>query len=71
MAHENRINQLEDIANRSPQHEGKWAPLAAGQMSVSSSQGGTTYLVPVPVTLKAQLGSPVRTHLLFCSRPIR
>ncbi|KAF6230849.1 hypothetical protein HO173_010965 [Letharia columbiana] len=58
MAHENRIHQLEDIANRSPQHEGKWDALAAGEMSVSSSHSGTTYLVPVPVTLKAQLGSP-------------
>ncbi|CAD6582995.1 MAG: hypothetical protein ASARMPREDX12_001145 [Alectoria sarmentosa] len=58
MAHENRIHQLENIANRSPQHEGKWDALAAGEMSVSSSQSGTTYLVPVPVTLKAQLGSP-------------
>lgn len=64
MANENRINQLEDIANRSPQHEGKWGALAAGEMSASSSQSGTTYLVPVPVTLKAQLGSPVRIHIL-------
>ena len=69
MAHQNRIHQLEDIANRSPQHEGKWDALAAGEMSVSSSQSGTTYLVPVPVTLKAQLGSPVRTFILFDQRP--
>ena len=65
MAHENRIHQLEDIANRSPQHEGKWDALVAGEMSVLSSQSGTTYLVPVPVTLKAQLGSPVRICFLF------
>ena len=60
MAHENRIHQLENIANKSPQHEGKYDALAAGEMSVSSSQSGTTYLVPVPVTLKSQLGSPVQ-----------
>lgn len=65
MAHENRITQLEDIANRSPQHEGKWDALAAGEMSASASRTGTTYLVPVPVTLKAQLGSPVKTEILL------
>ena len=70
MAHENRISQLEDIANRSPQHEGKWDSLAAGEMSVSSTQSGTTYLVPVPVTLKAQLGSPVRTLTAVHDRSI-
>ena len=59
MAAENRVHQLEDIANKSPQHEGKWDGLAAGEISVASSQNGTTCLVPVPVTLKAQLGSPV------------
>lgn len=59
MAHENRIHQLEDIANKVPHNEGKYQDLIAGEMSTSSSQNGTTHLVPVPVTLKAQLGSPV------------
>ena len=59
MAHENRIHQLQDIANQIPHTEGKYAALAAGETSTTSSQNGTTHLVPVPVTLKAQLGSPV------------
>lgn len=62
MAHENRIHQLEDIANKVPHNEGKYQDLIAGAMSTSSSQNGTTHLVPVPVTLKAQLGSPVQTQ---------
>lgn len=62
MSHANRIHQLEDIANRIPQNEGKYDHLVAGEMSTSSSQSGTTHLVPVPVTLKAQLGSPVRVE---------
>lgn len=60
MAHENRIHQLEDIANKVPHNEGKYQDLIAGEMSTSSSQNGITHLVPVPVTLKAQLGSPVK-----------
>ncbi|KAK4693113.1 uncharacterized protein P7C71_g4223, partial [Lecanoromycetidae sp. Uapishka_2] len=58
MAHENRVHQLEDIANKDPRHEGRYGTLTAGEMSTSSSQSGTNHLVPVPVTLKAQLGSP-------------
>lgn len=60
MSHPNRIHQLEDIANKVPQTEGKYDHLVAGELSTSSSQSGTTHLVPVPVTLKAQLGSPVQ-----------
>lgn len=59
MAHENRIHQLEDIANKNPNTEGKYPALAAGETSTTSSQNGTTHLIPVPVSLKAQLGSPV------------
>jgi hypothetical protein len=59
MAHENRVHQLEDIANQNPLTEGKYPALAAGATSTTSSQNGTTHLFPVPVTLKAQLGSPV------------
>ena len=58
MAHENRIHQLEDIANKSL-HEGRYGELAKGELSSSSSENGQNHLVPVPVTLKAQLGSPV------------
>lgn len=67
MAHENRIHQLEDIANKVPHNEGKYQDLIAGEMSTSSSQNGTTHLVPVPVTLKAQLGSPVQTQKCIVS----
>ena len=59
MAHENRIHQLEDIANKDARHEGRYGDLVKGEMSSTSSQNGTNHLVPVPVTLKAQLGSPV------------
>ena len=60
MAHENRIHQLEDIANKVTHTESKYSALAAGETSTTSSQNGTTtHLVPVPVSLKAQLGSPV------------
>lgn len=67
MAHENRIHQLEDIANKVPHNEGKYQDLVAGAMSTSSSQNGTTHLVPVPVTLKAQLGSPVQAQIYIVS----
>ena len=59
MAHENRIHQLEDISNKDPRHEGRYGELAKGEASSTSSQNERTVLVPVPVTLKAQLGSPV------------
>lgn len=69
MAHENRIHQLEDIANQVPHTEGKYGVLAAGETSTTSSQNGTTHLVPVPITLKAQLGSPVLLeNQILCSR---
>ena len=69
MAHENRIHQLQDIANQIPHTEGKYGALAAGETSTTSSQNGTTHLVPVPITLKAQLGSPVwLENQVFLSR---
>ena len=58
MSHENRVHQLEDIANKDLRHEGRYGELAKGELSSSSSRDGTNHLVPVPVTLKAQLGSP-------------
>ncbi|KAL8710254.1 MAG: hypothetical protein Q9220_005186 [cf. Caloplaca sp. 1 TL-2023] len=58
MTHENRIHQLEDIANKDPRHEGRYGELVKGDLSTSSAESGTNHLIPVPVTLKAQLGSP-------------
>ena len=61
MAQENRIQQLQHIANKDSRTEDKYDALAGGEISTSSSQSGTTtHLVPIPITLKAQLGSPVR-----------
>lgn len=59
MAHGNRGHQLEDIANEDSRHEKRYGEIAQTESSSSSSQSGTNHLVPVPVTLKAQLGSPV------------
>lgn len=59
LAHENHKQLLDDIANKVPEHEGTYDTLARGEPISSSSQNKTTQFVPVPVTLKAQLGSPV------------
>lgn len=69
MAQENRIQQLQHIANKDSRTEDKHDALAGGEISTSSSQSGiTTHLVPIPITLKAQLGSPVRlSQVLFSS----
>lgn len=57
--HENRIHQLEDIANKSTLHQGRYGELVKGELSSSSSETETKpALIGVPVTLKAQLGSP-------------
>ena len=71
MAHENRIHQLEDIANKDSRHEGRYGDLVKGEMSSTSSQNGVNHLVPVPVTLKAQLGSPVWPHYFQLSHVLR
>ena len=65
MAHVNRIHQLEDIANDDPRHKGRYGELVKGELSSTSSPEGREHLVPVPVTLKAQLGSPVRFQVLY------
>ena len=64
--HENRIHQLEDLANKSTLHQGRYGELAKGELSSSSSGDDNTKadLIGVPVTLKAQLGSPVRLQYL-------
>lgn len=59
MAPKNRIHQLEDIANKASSHEGSYGELVEGELTSSSSQEATNLLVPVPVTLNAQLESPV------------
>ena len=69
--HENRIHQLEDIANQSTLHQGRHGELVKGELSSSSSDDENTkpHLIGVPVTLKAQLGSPVCVQHLggaFC-----
>ena len=61
--HENRIHQLEDIANKSTLHQGRYGELVNGELSSSSSDIKPA-LIGVPVTLKAQLGSPVRIRYL-------
>ena len=61
--HENRIHQLEDIANKSTLHQGRYGELVKGELSSSSSDNKPD-LIGVPVTLKAQLGSPVRIQYL-------
>ncbi|KAL8639493.1 MAG: hypothetical protein Q9228_003482 [Teloschistes exilis] len=58
MAHDNRGHQLEDIANQDSRHEKRYGEIAQAESSSSSSQNGTNHLVPVPATLRAQLGSP-------------
>lgn len=59
MAYENHKHPLEDVADKTPQHEGTYDTLARSEPISPSSQNKMTQFVPVPVTLKAQLGSPV------------
>jgi hypothetical protein len=69
MAHQNRIEQLENWRSDLNQG-GLYDKLAAGKIATSEPHAaaignGTVqpYFVPVPITIKAQLGSPVRTNL--------
>lgn len=59
MAHEIHKQLPDDVANKVPEHESMYDPLARGEPISSSTQFKMTQVVPVPVTLKAQLGSPV------------
>lgn len=61
MAHANRIEQLEDLRNITTNAD-FYDKLAAGKItsvgSNSPNGAGQPYYIPVPITLKAQLGSP-------------
>lgn len=70
MSHANRVEQLEDLRN--VQTNGDfYEQLAAGK--IATSQAGPylngeknspqPYYIPVPITIKAQLGSPVSPYL--------
>lgn len=69
MPHENRIEQLEDLKNIETNAD-FYEKLAAGSIAVgpspssslSNGNGNTSqqpYYIPVPITIKSQLGSPV------------
>lgn len=62
MAHANRLEQLEDLRNVTT-HEQFYEKLAAGQKASSSltlaPNGSIQHYIPVPITIKAQLGNPV------------
>ena len=60
MAHANRIEQLEDLRNIETNAD-FYERLAAGKIALTSSNSpinGQPYYIPVPITLKAQIGSP-------------
>lgn len=60
MAHANRVEQLEGLRNISTNAD-FYERLAAGKFADagSESSGVIHQYIPVPITLKAQLGSPV------------
>ena len=67
MGHENRIEQLEGLHNIETNGD-FYEKLASGKIATSPSaasslQNGSVttqpYYIPVPITIKAQLGSPV------------
>jgi hypothetical protein len=66
MAHQNRIEQLENWRSDINQG-GFYEKLAAGKIATSEPHATAVgnglvqpYFVPVPITIKAQLGNPVR-----------
>lgn len=68
MSHANRIEQLEDLKNIETNAD-FYERLAAGRIAtspsaaqslLSGSNGTQPYYIPVPITIKAQLGRPVR-----------
>lgn len=69
MAHANRIEQLEDLRNV-PTNVDFYEKLAAGKFASVESEDGrhTQQYIPVPITLKAQMGSPVsQAHQHLCT----
>ena len=65
--HENRIEQLEDLKNIETNAD-FYEKLASGKIATTQSDasslskhGGSAqpYYIPVPITIKSQLGSPV------------
>lgn len=67
MSHDNRIEQLEDLKNIETNADfyerlasGRIATSEASASTISDNKKGHTqpYFIPVPITLKAQLGSP-------------
>ena len=55
---ENRIEQLEDLRNVTT-HTDFYEKLAAGKSASTGNESPTNIqYIPVPITLKAQLGSP-------------
>ncbi|KAK5709898.1 hypothetical protein LTR17_019344 [Elasticomyces elasticus] len=66
MAHANRIEQLEDLRNIETNAD-FYEKLAAGKIAVNGtvSPNGIAqpYYIPVPITLKAQLGNPTALAL--------
>lgn len=67
MSHDNRIEQLEDLKNIETNADfyerlaaGKIATTADNASSLSTNGKGFTqpYYIPVPITIKSQLGSP-------------
>lgn len=67
MAHHersNRVEQLEGLRNVRTQ-EGFYEKLAAGNVAsgAASPNGSVQQYIPVPITIKAQLGSPVGSEL--------
>lgn len=73
MPHDNRVEQLEDLKNIETNGD-FYEKLAAGSIaygpspnsSLSSGNGGShqqPYFIPVPITIKSQLGNPVSNSL--------
>lgn len=69
MPHDNRVEQLEDLKNIETNAD-FYEKLAAGSIAVGPSAssslsngngnaGQQPYFIPVPITIKSQLGSPV------------
>lgn len=68
--HRHRIEQMEDLRNV-PTNADFYEKLAAGKFASVGSHDGSSVqqYIPVPITLKAQLGSPVSAfYITFSTR---